>query len=78
MDRADAIIEFDRVTLRGNREPIVRDVSLTVSRGDFAVVIGPTGGGKTTLLRLAHFDRQPDSGVVRVGDTADVAWYPHG
>jgi cell division transport system ATP-binding protein len=67
MDHAQSLIEFDGVTLLGKKDPIVRDISLSIVGGDFGVVIGPTGGGKTTILRLAHFDRKPDSGIVRVG-----------
>jgi cell division transport system ATP-binding protein len=76
----DDILTFDRVTLYGRRGPIVRDVSLALPRGGFGVLSGPTGGGKTTILRLAHFDRKPDVGTVRAGEfssdemtVADVA-----
>ena len=61
------MVEFDRVTLFGTRGPIVHDVCFTLPRGAFGVFYGPTGGGKTTILRLAHFDRRPDSGTVCVG-----------
>ncbi len=61
------MIGFDRVTLYGTRGPIVHDVSLAVPRGGFGVLYGPTGGGKTTILRLAHFDRRPDGGRVQIG-----------
>ncbi len=64
--RDNVMVEFDRVTLYGMRETIVRDVSFQLRRGEMGVLYGPTGGGKTTLLRLAHFDRRPDAGRVRV------------
>ena len=50
---------------------VIDDVSLTVERGEVLAIIGPSGTGKTTLLRLlALFDR-PDEGTVRL-DGEDV------
>ena len=63
-----SILEFQRVTLYGKRGPIVRDISFELPSGSFGVLFGPSGGGKTTLLRLAHFDRKPDVGSIRVGE----------
>jgi len=64
-DEAEVSLAFDGVTLYGSREPVVRDVTFSLPRGEFGVLYGPTGGGKTTILRLAHFDRRPDEGRVR-------------
>ena len=60
-------LSMNNITLMGSKGPIVQDITFELGRGQFGVLIGPTGGGKTTILRLAHFDRRPDSGVVRVG-----------
>lgn len=38
--------------IRGQREPALRSVNLTLRRGEFLVLCGPSGCGKTTLLRL--------------------------
>lgn len=46
--------------------PILEGVSLQVERGDFLGVIGPNGGGKTTLLRVILGLIKPDRGKVRV------------
>ncbi len=56
---------------RGDVEAVV-DVTLTVPRGAFVVVTGPSGGGKTTLLSLLVALERPTSGDVRV-DGADLA-----
>ncbi len=62
------MIRFAGVWLRGSRGPIVESVSFELPRGGFGVLHGPTGGGKTTILRLAHFDRRPDRGTVVVAE----------
>jgi multiple sugar transport system ATP-binding protein len=53
----------------------VDDLSLHVEDGGFVVLLGPTGAGKTTTLRLAAGLETPDSGSIRIGD-ADVTERP--
>lgn len=51
---------------RGAREFVaLRDVTMTVSRGEFVVVLGTRKSGRTTLLRIAAGLERPDTGVVR-------------
>jgi zinc transport system ATP-binding protein len=45
---------------------VLRDVDLTVDRGEFVAIAGPNGGGKTTLLRLILGLEQPTAGHVHV------------
>ncbi len=45
-------------------EPVLRDVSLTVGRGELVGIIGPNGGGKTTLVRLLSGVARPQAGTV--------------
>lgn len=44
---------------------VLRGVDLTVRRGEVAFIIGPSGGGKSTLLRCLNFLETPDEGTVR-------------
>lgn len=62
----NAVIELRNVCFAYGAQPVLQDVSLTVQAGDFASVVGPNGGGKTTLLKLVLGLLEPDSGVVRV------------
>jgi multiple sugar transport system ATP-binding protein len=47
----------------------IRDLSLTIADGEFVVLLGPTGAGKTTVLRLAAGLESPDVGTVSIGGT---------
>jgi iron complex transport system ATP-binding protein len=47
------VIALDRVSVRYDREDVVREVSTVVERGTWLGLIGPNGAGKTTLLRAA-------------------------
>ena len=44
--------------------PVLRGVSLKMNKGDVTAVIGPSGGGKTTLLRCINFLERADSGTM--------------
>ncbi|MCS6859769.1 MAG: ABC transporter ATP-binding protein [Abditibacteriales bacterium] len=57
------LITFSHADL-GYRRPVLRDVNVTVSEGDFLGIVGPNGSGKTTLLRAALGTLQPLSGTV--------------
>ena len=48
---------------------VLENVSLTVERGETLAVIGPSGTGKTTLLRLLAAFHRPNEGTVRLGET---------
>jgi zinc transport system ATP-binding protein len=72
-----AIIELDDVTFSyDGRNPVLEAVSLEVEALDFACVIGPNGGGKTTLLKLVLGLLQPSSGAIRVFGRSPVRARP--
>ncbi|MGB8720879.1 MAG: ATP-binding cassette domain-containing protein, partial [Desulfobacterales bacterium] len=48
----DAVIVVQGVSFAYNGHPVLENVDLTVTAGDFMAMIGPNGGGKTTLLKL--------------------------
>ncbi|HHP7235468.1 MAG TPA: metal ABC transporter ATP-binding protein [Desulfobacterales bacterium] len=61
-----AIIEIKDLDFAYNGETVLKDVNLTVRQKDFVAVIGPNGGGKTTLLKLVLGLLTPVKGTVRV------------
>ena len=61
-----AIVEIKDVDFAYNREAVLKDVNLTVRQEDFMAIIGPNGGGKTTLLKLILGLLTPAKGTVRV------------
>jgi NitT/TauT family transport system ATP-binding protein len=68
---AAPVIEFEGVCLRfidaaGNATLALRDLSLSVARGEFVAVVGPTGCGKSTTLNLITGLLAPTVGQVRV------------
>ena len=46
---------------------VLKGISFSMERGETLSVIGPSGGGKTTLLRCMNFLEMPDSGTITVG-----------
>lgn len=67
------MITFDAVSKRfGHASDAVEDFSLEVAEGELCVLVGPSGGGKTTILRMVNRMVEPTSGRVMV-DGRDVA-----
>ncbi len=46
------VIEIEHLSFAYNGQTVLQDVSLEVRAGEFVAMIGPNGGGKTTLLKL--------------------------
>lgn len=65
MTEEQPLIEVEGVSFGYGRELVLNRVSLRIRRGDFLAIIGPNGGGKTTLLQVMLGLLRPWSGKVR-------------
>lgn len=63
---SDYVIEVDEVDFSYDRVQVIAAASMAVREREFVYVIGPNGGGKTTLLKLIVGLLKPQSGAVRV------------
>ena len=66
----DSIVEIRHLAKAYHRGdqivPVLTDITLNISAGDFTALMGPSGSGKSTLLNLIAGIDKPDSGVLRV------------
>jgi cell division transport system ATP-binding protein len=67
------VIELSNVTLSyempgGRRRNVLENLTLKIKRGEMVYLVGPTGSGKTTILRMLSMDVPPDVGAARIGD----------
>ncbi len=60
------VIELSKVSFKYGGQVTLDDVALTINEGDFTALIGPNGGGKTTLLKIILGLLQPYRGEVHV------------
>ena len=63
---ADYIVEIEGLGFSHGARPILDDLSIGIRRGEVTAIMGPSGTGKTTLLRLITGQLEPDRGVIRV------------
>jgi multiple sugar transport system ATP-binding protein len=72
-----ANVSLRHISKRFGHVNAVRDLSLIISDGEFVVLLGPSGAGKTTTLRLVTGLERPDAGMVFI-DGRDVTRDPPG
>jgi phospholipid/cholesterol/gamma-HCH transport system ATP-binding protein len=61
-----AVVEFCHVSLGFEGNPVLRDVSFRVQRGETRIILGPAGGGKSVLMKLANGLLMPDEGEIKL------------
>jgi osmoprotectant transport system ATP-binding protein len=76
-DVADkALVEFHNVSFSLSGTNIITDLNLTVERGETLVLLGESGCGKTTTLKLVNRLFEPSGGEVRVEGKTTTSWDP--
>lgn len=67
-----ALLELSNISYVVKDKSIIRDVSLSINKGDYITVVGPSGSGKSTLLKLCSDLISPTSGAI-IYDGRDLA-----
>lgn len=57
---------FEEVSITFDVKPVLQNISFTVQRGETRIILGPAGGGKSVLMKLANGLLRPDSGSIRI------------
>jgi zinc transport system ATP-binding protein len=66
VDHSKNLIEVKNVSFVYGNEPALKNINFSIHQGDYLGVIGPNGGGKTTLLKIMLGLLRPTSGEVRL------------
>ena len=60
------MVEFKNISYSYSKESGIYDIDLSVKDGEFCFLVGPTGSGKTSLLKMIYFDILPSEGELDV------------
>jgi zinc transport system ATP-binding protein len=59
-------VEIENLSIKFNENLVLKDINFSIDEKDFVAIIGPNGGGKSTLLKVILGILKPDNGVVKV------------
>jgi cell division transport system ATP-binding protein len=62
------MVELKDITVSFDGEPVLRGLIFAMKPGEFVYLVGSTGAGKSSLLRLLYMDLKPETGTVKVAD----------
>jgi osmoprotectant transport system ATP-binding protein len=71
-----AEIAFERVSLARGGRSVLKGVDLAIERGETVALVGRSGAGKSTILKLVNRLLLPDAGSIRVSGRVTTAWDP--
>ena len=61
-----SVVQITNLSYKYDKQLVLEDINLTVDRGDFLAIIGPNGGGKSTILKLIISLLKPTSGKIEL------------
>ncbi len=81
LNAGEPLVVFDEVSIHFEEREVLKSVSFTVQPGETRIILGPAGGGKSVLMKLANGLIEPDEGTIwvfgeRVDHMQEVALYP--
>ncbi|MEL0629795.1 amino acid ABC transporter ATP-binding protein [Psychromonas aquatilis] len=62
------MIKVSKLSKKFGDLAVLKDINLQLNKGDIVVIIGPSGTGKSTLLRCLNYLEAPTTGVIEIGD----------
>lgn len=62
------MLKIENLTVEFNGKSVLKNFSLEVKKGETVVIIGPSGTGKSTLLRCINYLEQPKKGTIKLGN----------
>ncbi len=69
INHSENILELDNISFAYQKELVLKNINLSLHKGDYLGVIGPNGGGKTTLLKIMIGLLKPNEGTVKIFGT---------
>ncbi|UUX49749.1 metal ABC transporter ATP-binding protein [Nisaea acidiphila] len=76
LDKAPSLLDVSHLTVERNGRKLLDDISFSLGAGEIISVIGPNGGGKTTLLRTVLGLIVPDGGSVKLAPGTSIGYVP--
>ncbi|WCL50416.1 ATP-binding cassette domain-containing protein [Leptospira sp. GIMC2001] len=69
------VIEAEKIS-KSYEQPVIENLDLMIGKGEKVGIVGTNGVGKTTLLKMLMKKLEPDSGVVKWGDSVVASYFP--
>jgi len=70
----DVVIEMENISKRFGDNLLFEHLSLQIPKGAIVGIIGPNGAGKSTFFKMIIGQEEPDTGVIRIGETVKLAY----
>ncbi|ABZ95067.1 ABC-F family ATPase [Leptospira biflexa] len=70
------VFEAINVSKSYDGKPVIKDFSISITKGEKVGIVGTNGVGKTTLLKMLLKKLEPDSGQVKWGDSVETSFFP--
>ena len=70
----DLVLEGEKICKSFGDQVLIDNLDFRLPKGGVMGIIGPNGAGKSTFLKMITGHEKPDSGVIRIGDTVQLAY----
>lgn len=70
------VFEAINISKSYDGKPVIKDFSISITKGEKVGIVGTNGVGKTTLLKMLLKKLEPDSGQVKWGDSVETSFFP--